>query len=109
MPTPQPQEKNSEFAVFYVSRLYFAFSGVVFGVRHFLQVPLSPKYKYGKHLFEGGYLRFVLSHCWFATVQEVLQADWQDVWHSPQPLLAVFFNVGFAIVLIFFIDVSPRF
>jgi hypothetical protein len=49
------------------------------------------------------YLRLVLSHCWFATVQEVLQADWHDVWHSPQPLLAVFFNVGFAIVLMCFI------
>jgi hypothetical protein len=22
---------------------------------------------------------------WLATVQLVLQADWQDVWHSPQP------------------------
>jgi len=42
-------------------------------------------------------------------VQDVLQADWQEVWHSPQPLLAVFFNVGFAMVLMFFIDVTPRF
>lgn len=25
------------------------------------------------------------SHCWFATPQEVLHADWQEVWHSPQP------------------------
>jgi hypothetical protein len=24
------------------------------------------------------------SHFWLATVQLVLQADWQDVWHSPQ-------------------------
>jgi hypothetical protein len=32
-------------------------------------------------------------------VQEVLQADWQEVWHSPQPLPAVAFNAGFAIVL----------
>jgi hypothetical protein len=22
---------------------------------------------------------------WLATVQEVLQADWQEVWHSPHP------------------------
>ena len=29
------------------------------------------------------YLLF--SHCWFATPQLVLQADWQEVWHSPQP------------------------
>lgn len=27
------------------------------------------------------------SHFWFATVQETLQADWQDAWHSPQPPL----------------------
>lgn len=26
------------------------------------------------------------SHFWLATVQLVLQADWQDVWHSPQAL-----------------------
>jgi hypothetical protein len=30
----------------------------------------------------------IFSHFWFATVQEVLQADWQDVWHSPQPPFA---------------------
>ncbi len=28
---------------------------------------------------------FLCSHFWLATVQEVLQADWQEVWHSPQP------------------------
>lgn len=34
----------------------------------------------------GCYLLFFLfSHCWFAMPQLVLQADWQDVWHSPQP------------------------
>ena len=27
----------------------------------------------------------VFSQDWFATPQLVLQADWQDVWHSPQP------------------------
>jgi hypothetical protein len=53
------------------------------------------------------YLRFVFSHSWFATVQDVLHADWQDVWHSPQPLPAIFFNVGFAIVLMFFIICNP--
>jgi len=26
-----------------------------------------------------------LSHFWLATVQEVLQADWQEAWHFPQP------------------------
>ena len=25
------------------------------------------------------------SHCWLAMPQLVLQADWQEVWHSPQP------------------------
>ena len=30
----------------------------------------------------------MFSHFWFATVQEVLQADWQEAWHSPQPPLA---------------------
>jgi hypothetical protein len=25
------------------------------------------------------------SHFWLATPQLVLQADWQEVWHSPQP------------------------
>lgn len=29
----------------------------------------------------------LFSHFWLATVQEVLQADWQDAWHSPQPAL----------------------
>lgn len=32
----------------------------------------------------GGYY-FSDSHFWFATVQEVLQADWQELWHLPQP------------------------
>ena len=27
----------------------------------------------------------LFSHCWFAIQQDVLQSDWQDVWHSPQP------------------------
>ena len=25
------------------------------------------------------------SHVWLPTVQDVLHADWQDVWHSPHP------------------------
>ena len=33
------------------------------------------------------------SHVWFPTVQEVLHADWHDVWHSPHPpFLIVFCN-----------------
>ena len=34
------------------------------------------------------YVRYYLSlfsHCWLAIPQLVLQADWQEVWHSPQP------------------------
>jgi hypothetical protein len=34
----------------------------------------------------GGRLcHFIVSHTWLPTVQEVLQADWQEAWHSPQP------------------------
>ena len=36
----------------------------------------------------GRFLYYWFSHFWLATVQEVLQADWQEVWHSPQPPLA---------------------
>jgi len=25
------------------------------------------------------------THTWLPTVQEVLQADWHEAWHSPQP------------------------
>ena len=32
---------------------------------------------------------YFFSHCWLATPQEVLQADWQEVWHSPQPPVTV--------------------
>ena len=28
---------------------------------------------------------FAFSQVWFPTVQDVLQADWHDVWHSPHP------------------------
>ena len=31
----------------------------------------------------NSYLLF--SQVWFPTVQLVLHADWQDVWHSPHP------------------------
>ena len=30
---------------------------------------------------------FSFSHFWFETALEVLTADWQDTWHSPQPYL----------------------
>lgn len=28
---------------------------------------------------------YLCSQLWFPTVQEVLHADWQEVWHSPHP------------------------
>jgi hypothetical protein len=31
------------------------------------------------------YFLSLFSHAWLAMPQLVLQADWQDVWHSPQP------------------------
>lgn len=49
------------------------------------------------------------SHCWLAIVQEVLQADWQDVWHLPQPpFAAVSFKLALLIVLICFISITLR-
>lgn len=30
-------------------------------------------------------LCYLFSHDWLPTVQDVLHADWQEVWHSPQP------------------------
>ena len=49
-------------------------------------------------------LSFVLSHFWFAIPQLVLQADWQDVWHSPQPpFLALSHKLRVSIVLMCFI------
>jgi len=51
------------------------------------------------------YLRcYFLSHSWLATVQDVLQADWHDVWHSPHPpLAALSFNEPQVSVLMYFI------
>lgn len=43
------------------------------------------------------------SHLWLATVQEVLQADWQEAWHSPQPpLTALSLRLGVLMVLMYF-------
>ena len=45
----------------------------------------------------------VFSHFWFATPQLVLQADWQEVWHSPHPpFFMLLFNVLFVKVFTFF-------
>jgi len=41
--------------------------------------------KGGKFLSNQFYLDSLFSHCWLAMPQLVLQADWQEVWHSPQP------------------------
>jgi len=30
----------------------------------------------------------LFSQGWFATVQEVLHADWQEVWHSPHAIFS---------------------
>ena len=35
---------------------------------------------------------YLFSQLWLPTVQDVLHADWQDVWHSPHP---PFFMVSF--------------
>ncbi len=43
-----------------------------------------PPGKGGIQCFPEDYL-LLFSHFWLATPQEVLQADWQEVWHSPQP------------------------
>jgi hypothetical protein len=49
----------------------------------------------------GAYLHF--SQTWFATPQEVLHADWQEVWHAPQPpVFRVFLRSRVLSVLILF-------
>jgi hypothetical protein len=51
------------------------------------------------------YLLALFSHFWLATPQLVLQADWQEVWHSPQPpLAAVAHRERVSRVLILFIS-----
>ena len=53
------------------------------------------------------YFSLRCSQCWFATLHEVLLADWHDVWHSPQPpLTALSFilrvsNVTMCFILLF--------
>jgi len=50
---------------------------------------VQQRFFYKKCRLSGGilctYYSSVFSHCWLAIPQLVLQADWQDVWHSPQP------------------------
>ena len=40
-------------------------------------------------------------HFWFATVQEVLQADWQEDWHSPQPAPAALRQADWMVLICF--------
>ena len=48
-----------------------------------------------------------LSQTWFPTVQLVLQALWQEAWHSPQPpVLSDFCIDGLFTVLMCFIVIS---
>ena len=44
-----------------------------------------PPVKRRHFFFEYAAYFSAFSHCWLATPQLVLQADWQEVWHSPQP------------------------
>ena len=54
------------------------------------------------------YLSLRCSQCWFATLQEVLLADWHDVWHSPHPPLVFDSAMSLVvIVLILFIVIPP--
>ena len=51
---------------------------------------------------------YFCSHFWLATPQLVLQADWQEVWHSPQPpFLALSQRLRVSRVLILFMIVTP--
>ena len=52
---------------------------------------------------------FVFSHCWLATPQLVLQADWQDVWHSPQPPFLALSQRFFVSRVLIFISLSSEF
>ena len=49
------------------------------------------------------------SQLWLPTVQEVLHADWQEVWHSPQPpFFTVFCNLFvFKVLMCFIIEMLP--
>jgi hypothetical protein len=51
------------------------------------------------------------SQAWLPTVQEVLQADWQDVWHSPHPpVIKVFLSaVPLRVLMCFFMLPPPLF
>ena len=83
-------------------------------VNHCFFLPLSVIFFHRKNeaahkerLKHKVFVRFdylLCSQVWLPTVQDVLHADWQDVWHSPHPpFFTVFCNVLFVRVLICFI------
>jgi len=53
---------------------------------------------------------YLFSQDWFATVQDVLHADWQDVWHSPQPPVASVFckDAAFNVLTSFIVNIPFR-
>ena len=72
--------------------------------RHWRHLPYEFKFKIAKSYY---LLSFLLSHCWLAIPQLVLQADWQEVWHSPHPpFLALSQRLRVSRVLICFIIIS---
>ena len=57
-------------------------------------------------MYQAYFLSF--SHFWLATPQLVLHADWQEVWHSPQPpFFALSQRLRVSMVLILFIFITP--
>jgi hypothetical protein len=68
----------------------------------------------GRHFFDGfqffSAFAALFSQDWFATPQLVLHADWQEVWHSPQPpFFALWQRLRVFNVLILFITLRLRF
>jgi len=43
----------------------------------------------------------LLMHDWFATVQDVLHADWHDDWHSPHPPVFMLKHAGLMVLILF--------
>ena len=78
-----------------------------------------PTFTKGKHkncrlTMSGGKRQITKSHAffsqgWFATPQEVLQADWQEVWHSPHPPFSALFARSFVsmVLILFIVYVTP--
>lgn len=62
------------------------YNSLFFDVPGKKNVPKSGETGSGNHLLLVLMDYFYLcSQLWLPTVQEVLHADWQDVWHSPHP------------------------